>query len=310
MSGPVTEQDVEPTRGGAAQAAAAAGGVEIIESRVAQVGGLPVARALPRRARRTVGAWCFLDHAGPVDAAMHVGPHPHMGLHTVTWLLDGEVLHRDSLGNEQNIVPGQLNLMTAGHGIAHAEESLGGGRMHAVQLWVAQPEATRHGPGAFAHHADLPRVELDGWRATVIVGELHGARSPTRADTPLLGVELDTPRAAAATLPLRSEFEHAVVVLHGALRVDDTDVPPGVLAYLAPGRSEMAVQSGDACTALLLGGAPFEEQFLMFWNYVARTREEVTQAHRDWQAQSDRFGTVRSPLPRIPSPAPPWASSG
>src|SRR5690606_33874324 len=134
------------------------GPVERSESRTTEVGGLSVRRALPRRGRRTVGAWCFVDHFGPSDgeARMLVGPHPHIGLSTVTWLVDGEVLHRDSLGTEQPIRPGQLNLMTAGHGVPHAEESGPVPRLHGAQLWVAQPDATRTGPPAFEHHAELP----------------------------------------------------------------------------------------------------------------------------------------------------------
>ena len=125
---------------------------ELIKGMEADVGGITVRRLLPRATRRTVGAWCFVDHAGPIDAAdatMQVGPHPHTGLHTVTWMLEGEVVHRDSLGSEQLLRPGQVNLMTAGHGVAHAEQVPGGGHRPpaAVQLWVAQPEETRHGAG-------------------------------------------------------------------------------------------------------------------------------------------------------------------
>src|SRR3954453_1720353 len=163
MSGPVTAEDAA-----AVTAADHPSGttLEISESREAQVGALPVRRALPRRARRTVGAWCFVDHMGPIsvtdERGVDLGPPPHTGLQTVTWLLDGEILHRDSLGSEQIIRPGQLNLMTAGHGVAHAEAATGRyeGALHGVQLWVAQPSSTRDGEPAFEHHAELPRVEL------------------------------------------------------------------------------------------------------------------------------------------------------
>ncbi len=183
MSGPVDEADTEPV---AATAPSPTQVLEITPSRVADVAGTRVLRALPRRARRTIGAWCFLDHfqpTGPSDPPSMIGPHPHVGLQTVTWLLDGETLHSDSLGNEQLIRPGQLNLMSAGHGVAHAEDGRRSGRAgHGVQLWVAQPEATRHGAAAFEHQAELPRVALGSGEATVLVGELAGARSP-RAPT-------------------------------------------------------------------------------------------------------------------------------
>lgn len=169
--------------------------IEVTQSHEAHVGAMTVRRALPRRGRRTVGAWCFADHMGPVNVTEgtgpDVGPHPHMGLHTVTWLVDGQMLHKDSLGSEQVIRPGQLNLMTAGAGIAHAEEATGQyvGTMQGLQLWAAQPEHTRHGASAFEHHASLPQVELDGGTATVLVGELAGAVSSARRDTELVGAE-------------------------------------------------------------------------------------------------------------------------
>jgi quercetin 2,3-dioxygenase len=306
MSGPVTEQD--------AALDAACGQpeppeVELLPSRQAEVGGLAVRRALPRRARRTVGAWCFADHFGPAPppASMLIGPHPHMGLHTVTWLLEGELVHRDSLGSEQPIRPGQLNLMTAGHGVAHAEEEPadvpGGRRMHGIQLWVAQPEATRHGPAAFEHHAALPQVALGDASVTVLVGEVAGARSPARADTPLVGADLalaDGP----ATVPLHPGFEHALVVLDAAVAVAGEVVGPGVLVYLGEGRDSIVVAAaGGPARAVLLGGEPFPEPILMSWNFVARERSEVDRAAAEWNAGDPRFGTVASALPRIPAPA-------
>src|SRR5262245_34899996 len=157
MSGPVAAEDARPDEAACGQPHAPE--VEVSPSREASVGGVAVRRALPRRQRRTVGAWCFADHFGPVavegggtrGGGIEIGPHPHTGLHTVTWLLEGGLLHRDSLGSEQPILPGQLNLMTAGHGVAHAEEtpaSLTARAQHGIQLWVAQPERTRHGPPA------------------------------------------------------------------------------------------------------------------------------------------------------------------
>jgi len=289
--------------------------VELWDARRAAVGHRSVNRALPRRERRTVGAWCFADHFGPAervdrDTALAIGPHPHIGLHTVTWLYAGEVLHTDSLGNEQPIRAGQLNLMTAGHGIAHAEMTTDLGlrqRSHGVQLWVAQPEATRHGPPAFEHHAALPRVGLgEGAHGTVLVGELLGAHSPTRADTPLLGVDLVLNSTGA--IPLDPTHEHCVVVLTGGVRVDGVEVEPNQTAYLGTGRDELVLRSlGFGTRALLLGGAPFGERVLMWWNFVARTRDEIDRARAEWNGASDRFGpAVASGLERISAPMPPW----
>jgi len=277
-------------------------------SRTADVGGMPVRRALPRRQHRTVGAWCFVDHFGPAtsppDAPMEIGPHPHIGLQTVTWLLDGEVLHRDSLGSEQLIQPGELNLMTSGRGIAHSEETQPGApaRQHGAQLWVALPEATRHGAPAFEHHADLPVLELGAMTATVLVGALDGTRSTARTDTPLVGVALGATAAATATMPVDPGFEHGLVVLDGALTIDGERVTPGELAYLGIGRDEVVVAAEGPTHALLLGGEPFESEIFMWWNFVARTRAEIDEARADWGTGSDRFGPVDSALARIPAP--------
>lgn len=308
MSGPVTADDATPV-GEAGHPARTA--IEVTESRDAQVGTLRVRRALPRRARRTVGAWCFIDHMGPAavteDRGVDIGPHPHIGLQTVTWLLAGEVLHRDSLGSEQVIRPGQLNLMTAGRGVSHAEERTGGyrGDLHGVQLWVAQPDRTRDGPAAFEHHAELPLVELEGSLATVIVGELAGATSPARRDSELVGIDLDL-RPGHTQLPLDPQFEHALVVLTGELSIDGEPIAPGHLAYLGTGRDECRLSALVDTRALLVGGVPFAEPILMWWNYVARTREEISDAHRQWASAEERFGRVESSLPRIDVGPPPW----
>lgn len=287
----------------------APGGIEIIDSVVGLVGDVEVRRALPRRTRRMVGPWCFIDHMGPAtvdERGLGVAPHPHIGLHTVTWLLAGEALHRDSLGTEQLIAPGQLNLMTAGHGVSHSEEGTGyRGEVHGVQLWVAQPDATRHGEPAFEHHADLPRVELGDAVATVLIGELAGAVSPARRDTDHVGVDLDI-HQGTATLPLRRDGEHALVVLTGAGTVDGVAVTPGQLTYLAPGRDELTVATAGPIRAMLVGGVPWDEPVLMWWNYVARTRDEIIDAHTQWTERSDRFGHVDSHLPRIDTDPPPW----
>lgn len=311
MSGPVTSAGDAPAEGGCGDTTP---DLELIPSHEAEVGRIRVRRALPRRGRRTIGAWCFADHMGPVtvseDRGLDVGPHPHIGLQTVTWLIAGEALHRDSLGSEQLIAPGQLNLMTAGHGIAHSEEATGrdAGELQGIQLWFAQPEGTRHGPPAFEHLAELPMVDVGAGTATVLVGELAAASSPARRDTDHLGVDLDL-RAGVATLALDPAHEHGLVVLEGSVRLQGRDVEPGVPAYLGVGHDELALTSNGPARAMLLGGAPFEDELVMWWNYVGRSRSEVAEAHRAWTAQdSSRFGEVRSTLSRIDTGPPPWRS--
>lgn len=312
MSGPVKPNDASPDRADAGPASPPL--VELSDSRTEQVGQIQVRRALPRKGRRTVGAWCFADHMGPAavaeDSGLDIGPHPHIGLQTVTWLIDGEVLHRDSLGSEQVIKPGQLNLMTAGRGVSHAEERSGHyrGTLQGIQLWVALPEATRHGPAAFEHHAELPRTDLDGAVATVLVGQLGDLASPARHDTPLVGVDLDLRQAT--TVPLRPDFEHALVVLDGAAAVDGTPVSPGKLAYLGLGRSELRLDVRQPTRAVLIGGEPFPEQILMWWNFVGRSRSEIDDARTAWADGDERFGSVGSALPLIPAPVPFWHRQG
>jgi redox-sensitive bicupin YhaK (pirin superfamily) len=247
---------------------------------------------------------------GPADVALDqslIGPHPHIGLQTVTWLLAGEILHRDSLGSEQVIRPGQLNLMTAGHGVAHAEEATGRyeGALHGVQLWVAQPSSTRDGEPAFEHHAELPRVELGSSIATVLVGEVAGATSTARRDTQHLGVDLDLAPGATA-LGLDPAHEHAVVVFDGDVSIDGRPVTPGRLAYLGSARDECTLTTSAPARALLIGGVPFPEKVVMWWNFVARTHDEIDQARDDWMAARGRFGPVASQLPRIDVGEPPW----
>lgn len=283
---------------------------DVVAGRRAQVGGLDIVRVLPTRGRRTVGAWCFVDLMGPDDAIrpdpMEVGPHPHTGLSTVTWLLAGEALHHDSLGTEQPLRPGQLNLMTAGNGIAHAELSRPDERFRGVQLWVAQPEGTRFGQSAFEHHASLPEVDLGGAVGRLLVGELLGATSPARADSPLVGVEV-TGRDGIADVPLDPAFEHCVVPLDGRVAVGEQVAGLGDLVLLAPGAEEVRVDARDGDRWLLLGGEPLGEDIRMWWNFVARTQDELTDAYQAWQARdTDRFGEVQAPIERIDAPRPPW----
>lgn len=311
MSGPVRDETGPDETGPDGEAVPEA--PRVVRGRRAEVGGLPIARVLPTKGRRTVGAWCFVDLMGPADGEdpdpMEVGAHPHTGLSTVTWLLEGEAVHRDSLGTEQPLRPGQLNLMTAGGGISHSELGTSGGRFAGVQLWVAQPEGTRHGASAFEHHGELPRVEAPGLRGTVLVGEVLDATSPARADTPMVGVDL-TLEAGLSSLPLDASFEHALVPLDADVAVDGYVVERGSIALLPPGHDELPLDALDDARVLLLGGEPFGEQVQMWWNFVARSREEIEASWRAWAEHDERFGHVDGPLERIEAPVPPWVRVG
>jgi redox-sensitive bicupin YhaK (pirin superfamily) len=236
---------------------------------------------------------------------MDIAPHPHIGLQTVSWLLDGELLHKDSLGLEGRARPGVLNLMTAGRGIAHSEETptQNVGRLRGVQLWVALPGASRETTPAFEQHASLPVIELDGGAATVILGELGGVRSPGRIFSPMVGADISAAPERRLVLPLRPDFEHAIVPLRGDCRLEDRTLETDTLYYLGSGRRDLALFAGpEAARVLLLGGSPFGETILMWWNFVARTAEEIVAAREDWQA-GRRFGEVRA-YEGLPYPAP------
>ncbi len=257
-----------------------------------------VRRLLPNLGRRMVGAWCFVDHYGPDDIAdepgMQVPPHPHMGLQTVSWLHEGEVLHRDSLGSLQTVRPRELGLMTSGRAISHSEESPHGHPplLHGAQLWVALPGEHRHTAPAFEHHADLPVITGGGGlSATVILGELDGATSPGTTYSPLVGADLTLAAGTDARLPVDPDFEYAALAISGETEVDGVRLAPGALLYLGCGRTELPLRSEDAGSLMLLGGEPFEEEIVMWWNFVGRTGEEIAQARADWMA-GNRFGEV------------------
>ena len=242
MSGPVRTTDTPPdgTDPSADGTDSSADGVELTPSKTAQIGSQTIHRSLPTRLRRTVGAWCFLDHAPPTPGTgVSVGPHPHIGLQTVTWVLSGEVVHTDSIGSEQPIRPGELNLMTAGHGVAHAEQTrtAPADGVHLVQLWVAQPDATRHCAAAFEHHDAVPQLEVGRARVSVLVGTFASVTSPARADTDHLGVEMILERGAT-TLPVERHHEHAIVVVSGEVTVEGRAVGSDVLAHVGVGRDE------------------------------------------------------------------------
>jgi quercetin 2,3-dioxygenase len=271
-----------------------------------------VRRLLPNFSRRMIGAWCFVDHYGPDDIAdepgMQVPPHPHIGLQTVSWLREGEVLHRDSLGSLKTVRPGELGLMTSGRGIAHSEESPRehARLLHGAQLWVALPDAHRATPPAFEHHTDLPVVTGPGFRATVIMGELDGALSPGTTYSPLVGADVALSEGADVRLPLDPAFEYAALTMSGGAVVDDVPLTPGSLLYLGCGRHELPLRADADTDLMLLGGEPFEEHLVMWWNFVGRTGAEVAAAREAWMSEAahDTFGTVRGyDGPPIPAPA-------
>ncbi|MFJ7327545.1 pirin family protein [Streptomyces cyaneofuscatus] len=271
-----------------------------------------VRRLLPNLGRRMVGAWAFVDHYGPDDIAdepgMQVPPHPHMGLQTVSWLHDGEVLHRDSLGSLQTVRPRELGLMTSGRAISHSEESPKPHArfLHGAQLWVALPDAHRNVEPHFQHHTDLPAVTAPGLTATVILGELDGAASPGTAYTPIVGADLTLTEGAETRLPLDPDFEYAVLSMSGEAEVDGVPVLPGSMLYLGCGRTELPLRALSDAGLMLLGGEPFEEEIVMFWNFIARSGEEIVQARNDWE-EGSRFGEVqgydgaRLPAPELPT---------
>ncbi len=283
-------------------------GLELTTARLATVGNQTLRRLLPLRQRRSVGAWCFADHYGPMSVdgvGMNVPPHPHIGIQTVTWLLAGDVLHTDSLGSEQLIRPGQLNLMTAGRGIAHAEVSPAthDPQLHGVQLWVALPDAARTTAPGFEHHGVLPFMRADGFDVTVFMGSFGGLRSPATTFSDIVGAQLTARWNLRAPVALEPSFEHVIFVVSGWARVasvtKDTDtgmeqgpvaLEPGNMLYLPPGREDVTVTAADETTLILLGGVPLGEPLLMWWNFVARTPEEIAAAVAQWR--DGEFGVV------------------
>ncbi|MEW1695342.1 pirin family protein [Streptomyces sp. NPDC091278] len=267
-----------------------------------------VRRLLPNLGRRMVGAWAFVDHYGPDDIAeepgMRVPPHPHMGLQTVSWLHEGEVLHRDSTGSLQTVRPRELGLMTSGRAISHSEESPRPHArfLHGAQLWVALPDAHRRVEPHFQHHAELPRVTAPGLTATVILGALDGAASPGTTYSPLVGADLALASGTETSLPLDPDFEYAVLAMSGEAHVDGVPVLPGSMLYLGCGRTELPLRADSDAGLMLLGGEPFEEEIVMWWNFVGRSGDEIAQARNDWEKGS-RFGEVHGyDGPRLSAP--------
>ena len=275
--------------------------IEILEPRDVPLGGpraMRVRRTLPQRQRSLIGAWCFADHYGPEDVrtrpGMDVPPHPHTGLQTVSWLFAGEIEHRDSGGVHALVHPGELNLMTAGAGICHSEVSTPATTtLHGVQLWVALPDSARDTARMFDHYAPQP-VTHSGAVLTVFLGSLAGLTSPVHTHTPLLGAQIDLAVGASVELDIDPAFEHGLIVDRGAVEITGTVAGAGELAYQGPGARVLPLTNHGAepVRAVLLGGEPFTEELLMWWNFVGRTHEEIVEYREQWQAHSPRFGTV------------------
>ncbi|HJU81362.1 MAG TPA: pirin family protein [Acidimicrobiia bacterium] len=314
MSGPVEATTRPPNEGLGIST------IEVKEGRRTQLGDMGILRVLPTKGRRSIGPWCFVDLMTPdnleAPPPLEVGPHPHIGLSTVTWLFAGTVLHTDSLNNQQPIRPGELNLMTSGRGIAHAEEGIEpsaseetGGIMGA-QMWLAQPEATRNGASGFQHHDHLPEVELDNGVGRVLIGELGGTLAPTRSEHPTVGIDFKL--RGPLEVEANRQFEYAVVPIDRPIKVDDAVVEPGSLAVLPSGYESFRLETRTGPgRVLVLGGLPLGVELKMWWNFVGRTEDEITEAWRDWQNHNEeRFGPVPSTLARVAAPPPPWLRAG
>ncbi len=272
------------------------------------LGDLTVLRALPVRGRRMIGPWCFLDRFGPLSFTegmpMDVAPHPHIGLQTVSWLLDGEIAHDDSLKSQAVLRPGGVNVMTSGHAIAHAERTPRDhtGKLNGVQLWTALPESRRHGAPAFQHIAEVPVTESPAGVVQVFAGAVDGAISTADHFSPIVGAEIRVHRGHDLALPLDPTFEHALLVLDGDVTLEGQPLEQRLLYALETGRTEMALASSTGARVLLIGGAPFGETVLMWWNFVARTPDEIRTAREDWESHR-RFGEVTAYKgPRLPAP--------
>ena len=281
----------------------------LLRGRTRDIGDFTVRRVLPAIEKQMVGPFIFVDHMGPVHLApgggMDVRPHPHIGLATVTYLFEGEILHRDNLGSVQPIRPGDVNWMVAGRGIAHSERTppelrRTGSNVHGMQTWVALPRADEEVEPAFVHHpkSALPVIELPGATVRVVAGHAFGKRSPVEvfSDTLYAAVEL----AAGASLKLSTEHEErGVYVVDGSVTIGETKAEVGQLAVLASG-SEVELQAPVSTTLMLLGGAKMDGPRFIWWNFVSSSKERIERAKEDWRAE--RFAPIAGETERIPLP--------
>ncbi|PTQ90647.1 pirin family protein [Agitococcus lubricus] len=273
--------------------------MEKISAKTTELGkGMMIRRLLPTKKRRMIGAWCFLDHIAPTqldEQGMRVGPHPHTGLQTFTWMIEGEILHRDSLGYQQRIQPKQVNLMTAGRGISHSEESPipHTGRLHAAQLWIALPEAYRHCSPDFQHYPHLPSTDYQGYELTVLVGSYQTLHAPTQVYSPLIALDIRHQHAGSGEIALRSDFEYGLIVLSGEATVAEQQMGVGDLLVFEAGElHQLPIRQQEACHLLLIGGQPFTENIVLWWNFIARQSAEIEGFVNSWNQGQD-FGEVK-----------------
>lgn len=285
-------------------------GIErVITGRARDLGGFQVRRVLPAGSFQRVGPFIFFDHLGPVQMppghGMDVRPHPHIGLATVTYLFEGEIVHRDSLGTVQTIEPGAVNWMTAGSGIVHSERTgpelrQRGPRMHGLQSWVALPHHAEETEPAFDHYpaAALPQPRLDGGRVRVIAGTAFGGTSPVRVASPTLYCDLELD--SGATLEVPADYaERALYPVAGQVTVDGTACEPGSMVVLRAGYRPL-LRAEASARVMLLGGAPLEGPRYLWWNFVSSSLERLEQAKADWRAQ--RYAAVPGETEFIPLP--------
>ncbi len=263
----------------------------IIPSRKKDLGGFIVGRILPYAKRRMIGPFIFFDHMGPAEfgagAGIDVRPHPHIGLATVTYLFEGEIIHRDSLGSHQAITPGAVNWMTAGRGITHSERTGASERghvhhVHGIQSWVALPKEVEECEPEFFHHSaqSLPQIDLPGATLRIIAGQAYAKQSPVKIHSPLFYVEARL--QAGASLPIPQEYsERAVYVVSGEVSLEGQSIPAGTLAVLGDGQMDLASASG--AHVMLLGGEPLAEPRYIDWNFVSSSKERIEKSKRDWQ---------------------------
>ena len=284
------------------------GAIELqIEPKSKDLGGFTVRRVLPARARRMVGPFIFFDHMGPAEfppgEGIQVRPHPHIGLATLTYLFEGEIVHRDSLGYVQPIRPGAVNLMTAGRGIVHSERAgddlTTTSRLHGIQSWTALPLDQEECEPAFLHYAmdEVPELEREGVRVRVVVGEAYGRRSPVAVLSPTLYLELRMPAGTDIELP-GNYREMAAYVVAGAARVEDKEYPEGVMAIARAGATVQLHARGPS-HLVVIGGEPLGERHI-WWNLVSSSRERIEQAKSDWKER--RFDSIAGETEFIPLP--------
>jgi len=277
-------------------------------NRETRLGELPISRALPHRERRMIGAWCFLDRFGPLaftnEKPMKVPPHPHIGLQTVSWLIEGEILHTDSLGSETILHPGGVNVMTAGRGIAHAEETPpnNSGRLSGVQLWVALPDQHRNGASDFTSVTQVPTIETQCGVIQLFVGTYDGITAPISYFSEILGMDIKVNPHQTVTLSLNTRFEYGFLLLEGDCIVENQPLGEKILYDPGVGHESLSLSSQESCRVLLIGGLPFSEEILMWWNFVARTPAEISKAREDWEDHR-HFGEVHGTrLKRLSAP--------